>query len=96
MYGKPIASSNNGLGFIFKKDWEQLEQMEALNSCLPELENELMTISIFYMSIFGITFIKKVNILDKIKDASNGSNIVRDNGRVHTNIDDFKHKGNWL
>jgi len=28
LYGKPIASSNNGQGMIFKKDWPQLEQME--------------------------------------------------------------------
>jgi len=69
--------------------------MEALNSSPEDLENELMTISIFYISVFGVTFIKKINILDKIKEAANGERVVRDGGD-HGSIDDFKHKNNWL
>ena len=94
-YGKPIASSNNGLGMIFKKDWSQLEQMEAMNLTPEDLKMELMTISVLYVSIFGIIFIKKINILDRIKEADQKNTIVRKNTNKG-NISDFKHKNNWL
>ena len=69
--------------------------MEALNSSPEDLLNELMTISIFYMSVFGITFIKKINILQSIKEAAEENCVVRRHTK-HGNIDDFNHKNNWL
>ena len=69
--------------------------MEALNSSPEDLLNELMTISIFYMSVFGITFIKKINILERIKETAAENCIVRQNNK-RGNIDDFGHKNNWL
>ena len=70
--------------------------MEALNSSPEDLLNELMTISIFYMSVFGITFIKKINILERIKETAEQNCIVRKNNKHGGNLDDFQHKNNWL
>lgn len=71
-----------------------------MNLTPEDLKLELMTISVVHVSIFGVTFIKKINILERLLEADKKNTIVR---KYHSskstrrgNIADFKHKNNWL
>ena len=57
-----------------------------------------MTVSIFYVDIFGITFIKKVNILEKIKDQGEKDAIIRADidDEKEFNFNEFKQQFDWL
>ena len=57
-HGHPIATSNNGQIFIFKKSKEQLDDLlenTGLNTPEEVLESEFSKVSIIKMTIDGMT-----------------------------------------
>ena len=60
-YGEPLKTSPNGRNFVFKKTRAQIKEQRIEKK---ESETEFWNISLFAASMFGITFIKKVNIKD--------------------------------
>ena len=61
-YGSPLVTSGNGLNFIFKKayDYDEIKNME-------DLRKKMFTVSIINMSIFGLTHVKDVDLLEEIR-----------------------------
>ena len=55
-YGQPIAVSDNGQNYIFKKRIE-----------LCTTVDQMMTISVIHLTAFGMMRLKEINIFDQVK-----------------------------
>ena len=68
-YGVPIATSNDGRAFIFKKDWHQLKNIKGTDKDSTDQMKmkEFMTINVLHLSIFGLTFVKSIHLLQNIQ-----------------------------
>lgn len=60
-YGDPLATSGNGLNFVFKKEYDY----DTIH--MKDLQKKMFTISIMNMSIFGLIHVKNVDLIEEIK-----------------------------
>ena len=90
-FGHPLATSNNGQIWVFKKSLEQLEDMQINGSSNEELMRDFMTVSIMKVSIFKFQFIKKLNLTKCISEYYKS----HDNGGKQGK-DGFYAQNHWL
>lgn len=53
-YGEPVQVSNNGQMFIFKKNFEQLDEMAERLISKEQLLRQYFTFTIVKLTIFGM------------------------------------------
>ena len=67
-YGNPVATSPNGLNFIFQKSFDKIEDEQDLDVSSDEEDKkeQYLTLTVMNMSVFGMCHVKTINILQNI------------------------------